>query len=377
MSVRSRITFLLPVTGDAHHRQRIDTFAEVADVRVLAFRRRFHDGKPGGPPVEPLGDIAMGRYGARLLPYLRALRQVRRAAAETDVFYVFGLDLAALCLLACAGLRRRPRLVHEVLDIRTILTGGGVAAGLLRRLDRWLAARADLMVVTSPEYLSGYYQGMLGVAPRRSLVVENRVRPDAPPPEPETDRAADAPLVIGYFGMLRCRRSLQILLRALDLAEGRLHLQLRGVFLNTEDLQPAVEAHPCATYGGPYVSPDELPAMYGGIDILWGCYPYLGDGPGNWQWARTKRFYEALRYGRPLFAAAGTRDAERAVAGGCGIELDLTDVAGAARTVAGMDRARLAGMAAAVRALPQDTHTETDRGRGLQQAVLELIGGAA
>ena len=105
--------------------------------------------------------------------------------------------ILVLCLLACAGLRRRPRLVHEVLDIRTILTGGGVAAGLLRRLDRWLAARADLMVVTSPEYLSGYYQGMLGVAPRRSLVVENRVRPDAPPPEPETDRAADAPLVIG------------------------------------------------------------------------------------------------------------------------------------------------------------------------------------
>ena len=99
-------------------------------------------------------------------------------------------------------------------------------------------------------------------------------------------------------------------------AEGRIRVTGSGEFLSA----CLISREKCAqaeyvTYRGPFVSPDELPEMYAGVDLVWGAYLH---GESNARWARSNRYFEAGYFGKPIFAQKGTREgdavAERAPA---------------------------------------------------------------
>lgn len=106
---------------------------------------------------------------------------------------------------------------------------------------------------------------------------------------------------------------------------GSIELIVRGKPVGLPTFHDDVASNSRICYGGPYADPDELESMYQPIDLVWAAYPYgLGRG-GNWQWARTVRFYEAGAFGRPMIVQNGTQDAIDVENRQIGLVVDMSD----------------------------------------------------
>ena len=55
------------------------------------------------------------------------------------------------------------------------------------------------------------------------------------------------------------------------------------------------------TFAGEYRSPQDLPAIYGGVDMVWSCYPEIREEDYNFKWGRPNRFYEGCYFKKPFF----------------------------------------------------------------------------
>jgi len=64
--------------------------------------------------------------------------------------------------------------------------------------------------------------------------------------------------------------------------------------------------NPGIEYRGAYGYPDDVPELYGSVDMMLACYsPAIPYG-----WSRSCRYYESCLFQRPLIVRAGTGDAD-------------------------------------------------------------------
>jgi hypothetical protein len=185
------------------------------------------------------------------------------------------------------------------------MIGDGQASRTLRGLESRLMDHSQALIVSSPAFLSAYFEPFQHLSIRRGLttrVVENKALPDAaialaaaPPAGP--------PWRIGWFGMIRCRKSLDFLC---DLARRRPELVQVGIrgrpsYTEFDDFDRQTAGPPGVRFGGPY-SPQDLPALYGGVHFNWSV-DYFQD-EGNSRWLLPNRLYEGGRLGVPPIARA-------------------------------------------------------------------------
>ena len=71
-----------------------------------------------------------------------------------------------LAFLAKRLVASRAVLAYEVLDVQRIFIGGGVINKAMRRLERYLLARCDMLVVSSPDFIARYFQPYHGIRGR-------------------------------------------------------------------------------------------------------------------------------------------------------------------------------------------------------------------
>jgi hypothetical protein len=111
------------------------------------------------------------------------------------------------------------------------------------------------------------------------------------------------PWVIGWFGMLRCRRSLQMLIDMVGDAKGGLELELAGIPARSElgQLFDIAIGMPGIRFLGSYRAED-LPRLYGGVHFAW-AIDYFEDGL-NSAWLMPNRLYESLAHGAVPIALA-------------------------------------------------------------------------
>lgn len=357
-----KIAFLLPVVSHVRYHKRIRALKNLGvQPVVLAFEREYYKGKPVPGGYESLGSLRHSRYYKRLIPFVKVLFKVRAKAKETDAVYAFGLDMLLLGWLACRGLGKPFKAVYEVGDIREILLGNRMLSRCLRWLERFLLRRTELTVVTSKAYISGYYQGIQGLTNLHYLVIENKL--DAGVSVPEPNFSTNSPggiLRIGYFGVIRCRRSLEILKETAKQSNGRVQVYIRGIPLGVGDLEKEVQSTPYIKYGGQYVVPDDLSTIYGQVDVVWACYPYQGTETGNYRWARTNRFYESCYFKRPVFAQTGTEDGRVIDALGLGACLDLSNIEAAVKRILSITRTDLNQWQQNMARLPKEIYMLTN-----------------
>jgi succinoglycan biosynthesis protein ExoL len=204
-------------------------------------------------------------------------------------------------------------LAYEVLDVQRIFFGDRTINKVMRWVERWLLARCDVLVVSSPDFLSQYFQ------PRQKFsgswyLLENKIFvPSATDGQlaPGHRIHEGPPWVIGWFGTLRCVRSLEILSRIADALGDRVSIHIRGM-PSHEDLTGAVIEAACGQrdnmlYGGPYASPRDLPAIYSKVHFAW-CIDYLDAGL-NSDWLLPNRLYEGGLMGALAIARDGTATA--------------------------------------------------------------------
>ncbi|NJM33518.1 MAG: glycosyltransferase family 4 protein [Rhodomicrobium sp.] len=205
--------------------------------------------------------------------------------------------------------RSRAPIVYEVLDIRGVFIGKGLAGRVFRFAERALMKASSLLVVSAPEYISRYfvpYQRFDGAW----FLLENKL------PGPMAGTAAliprlslppGPPWVIGMFGVLRCARSFDILCKLAERLGDKVKIYLRGVPSETDiplaRIEAACAAHPNVIFDGPYNNPQDLSDIYGRIHFIWTA-DYL-DAGGNSDWSLTNRIYEGGLMGAVLISAKG------------------------------------------------------------------------
>lgn len=334
-----------------------------ATVRVCGFRR---DDRPLQEVAEVLGRTRNGAMLQRAVAVLRAAPRLARLLwrGEADVVLARNLEMLLLGRLACALLRGSPRLVYEVLDIHRLMLGQGLLSRGLRALERSLTARAALILTSSPGFVRAYFGPIARLSPP-VLVVENRSF--APRPTPVAFVASNAPpappqgpLIIGWFGILRCAASLACLDALTRAAPGRFRVVMRGRPARDvmADFDAVVAANPDLQFEGPYRNPDDLAHIYGAVHLVWAVDRY--EAGGNSDWLLPNRIYEGGLYGAVPVALDGTETARFLSSRGIGVVLRGLDQAEVSRCLGTITGTTLTDLRARVLGCPPQTWVATD-----------------
>jgi len=356
-----RFIYLLPVVSHVRYHKRIRAMLNLGiDPVVFAFERNYYEGKPVPGGYESLGSIEHTHYFKRIMPILKALFKVRLKAQGVDVIYAFGLDMLLLGWLACLGVQKPVKLVYEIGDIREIMLGTGLLSRFLRWFERFLLRRTELLIVTSEAFISCYFKEVQQLKSIRHLVIENKLDQNAGEPKNSWENEVEGILRIGYFGVLRCRRSWEILKKAVLKSNGRIQLYLRGITMSLVNLEKEANSLPGVEYAGPYAVPDHLPFMYGRVNMVWACYPYQEAPIGNYLWARTNRFYESCSYKVPMFAQKDTEDGRVIDGLGLGLSIDMSNVDLAVERILSITEAEINRWQQNINRLAEDLYTLTN-----------------
>ncbi len=294
--------------------KRVNAFeANGAQVLGLMFKRD----RPGLARETTWHNIDLGSTRDRnyvlRLPKLAAaiVRAVRHRAVlrQCTIFYARNIDMLFVAAAVRWAIGARVPLAYEVLDVQRVFVGDGWINRLFRWLERRLLAQSRLLVVSSPDFMSMYFWPMQGYRGEWFLL-ENKVHASQAlrPALQDDGMAAARPWVIGWFGTLRCVRSLGLLCDIADALGDRVQIHIRGTpseeDLKLEQLEGAARLHPNVRFFGRYSSPGDLPAIYGQVHFSWSV-DYL-DAGANSDWLLPNRVYEGGLYGAVALARKGT-----------------------------------------------------------------------
>jgi succinoglycan biosynthesis protein ExoL len=321
-----RVLYLVHDLSDPAVRRRVLMLAAGGATMTLAgFRRgenRLADIE-GVTPLE-LGATADARFAQRLMAVAGAAAKLPRRLAgvpRPDVILARNLEMLALAGRASTHFGGVP-IAYECLDVHRLLLNRGVVGKALRGAERHFGRHAGLLVTSSPAFVEHYFKPLSGIRAPVHLL-ENRVLEldDGETTIPARTRAAGRPWRIGWYGAIRCRKSLDLLAAFTRHMEGRFEVILRGRPVRSEfaDFDAFVAREPFLHFKGPYRNPEDLSAIYAEVDFTWGI-DFFEEGQ-NSAWLLPNRLYEGCRHGALPIVLAGTETARHATQHGVGITL--------------------------------------------------------
>ena len=281
-------------------------------VTLIGFRRTEQPVREvAGAEAIDLGRTFDARFLDRALKILRRSLEAGRwkaLVARSDVLLARNLEMAVVADFARLWAGSTIRLAYECLDIHGLLLGSGIPSALLRWWERRVLRRSAVLIVSSPGFLTNYFE-RLGVRLPTVVISENKrigAAADAQRPAPDLSRD-HAPWRVGWFGNIRCVRSFEILKGLARRNPGLIDVELRG--RPTDKLQALIAGNlPLANmrFSGPYAS-SELASIYEACDLAWAID--LWQHTQNSDWLLPNRIYEGGFYNCPPIALAGTETA--------------------------------------------------------------------
>jgi succinoglycan biosynthesis protein ExoL len=228
----------------------------------------------------------------------------------------------------------------------------------MRGAERMLGRNAALLLTSSPAFVRDYFKGF-GQTRAPIALLYNKVLELVEKPE-AFDIRIDAPETtepwrIGWFGALRCRKSLDVLASFTRRMEGRFEVVLRGrpAYCEFADFDRFVAAEPFMRFEGPYRNPEDLASIYGAVHFSW-AIDFFEEGM-NSRWLLPNRLFEGCRHGAVPIAAGGTETGHFLGERHLGIVLEEVSDGSLAARLGGLDREAYA--AARNRIMVQDQTT--------------------
>jgi len=256
--------------------------------------------------AEPIADIAgcatvdLGRtynggFIQRIWSVLREVIVLRRRLplfTDADVIIARNLEMLALAVRGRSLCTPPPALVYECLDIHRLLLGKGPVGTGLRALEGWLSKRASALITSSPAFVTQYFEAMSKVKLPVKLIENKVYAPDQPHSTDLPARTSGPPWKIGWFGVIRCRKSLDLLTELVKYCHGSVQVIIRGrpAFDQIPDFNKIVATTPGLSFAGPYKNPDDLAEMYHDVHFSWSIDMY--EEGLNSSWLLPNRLYE-------------------------------------------------------------------------------------
>jgi succinoglycan biosynthesis protein ExoL len=323
-----KLVYFAPDLADpAVHRRLRMLRRGFSDVVLFGFRRSAQP----IPAIEGITSIELGRAEANqlirrvssVITTIVFIDQHRSTIAGATV--VLGRNLDMLALAAVARRRHSPSasLVFECLDIHWTMISRSPIGLAVRRLEGVLLRFSDLLVVSSPDFLTKYFNPVHGRLPRvhvvENKVLESEIVPYAGPKQP---LPPGPPWRIGWFSSIRCEASLHLLARLVQRLPGRVEVVLRGGVVRqaVPDFLEVVQSTPGMEYHGLYDRRTDLADMYSDVHFTW-AIDFFGNH-GNSEMLLPNRLYEGSLYGAVPIAEKSVATGRWLARHGAGILLD-------------------------------------------------------
>ncbi len=346
----THIAYVVHDLGDPAVARRVTMLrAAGARVTLLGFRRgAVAPAEVAGAPAIDLGQTHDARLIHRLASVLRRVAlpgAVGAAVRAADVVIARNLES-----LAIAARVRRPgqRLVYECLDIHRTLLGTSRLHRMVQRAEAALLRRIDALIVSSPAFVREHFARRMPPSVPVVLVENKWLAIDTPAPVAAARPRAGPPWTIGWFGNLRCRRTLAEL-SALA-ASGGVEVLIAGRPSPAEfdDFEGMVARAPGLRFVGAY-TPDDLPRLYGQCHFAW-AIDWFEEGL-NSSWLLPNRLYEAAVFGVVPIALSDVETGRRLAELGGGLIVE--DAADLAPTLTAMTADRYAALADGIAGIPR------------------------
>ncbi len=308
------ILYLAHDLADAAIRRRVLTLkAGGANVTVAGFERGANVlAEERDVTTISLGETADGRFAQRIGAIVGARMTLKNRlhwVPKPDVVIARNLETLALAGAAASMFGRDIPVVYECLDIHRLLLDEGMKGKLMRLAQRHFGRRANLLITSSPAFVENFFKPRSGLD-LPVLLLENKVlalKPEAVSgiSGPRLPKAGK-PWRIGWFGAIRCAKSLNILIDFAARMEGKVEIVLRGrpAYSEFDDFDAMVRAAPHVEFHGSYRNPEDLGAIYRDVQFTW-AIDFFEEGL-NSSWLLPNRLYEGGLYGAVPIALAGT-----------------------------------------------------------------------
>src|SRR5690554_1166188 len=182
---------------------------EGAVVHVIGFTRNNFPVGTDDISIESLGALSHGNYISRIFRLFKFLFVLRKRAKKFDVIYNFTLDTLIISKIALIFLNKK--WVYQIQDIRTIYFGNSISSKIARFLEGFFIKRIDLLVVSSPNYYTDHFKGKYHIKEDKVHVIENKLVRGSISLDSIDNKSNNDIISIGYFGVMRCKRSWEIL----------------------------------------------------------------------------------------------------------------------------------------------------------------------
>jgi succinoglycan biosynthesis protein ExoL len=299
-----KILVLAPDLADAVIQRHVAMLcAGGAQVTAAGFRRAAQSVENvAGCPAVDFGQTLNARFLKRSISVAQILISLHRYQAlftNADVIIARNLDMLVIAMRGRSFCQPLPVLVYESLDIHRLMLNKGPVGWGLRWLERQLSRRAAAILTSSPAFVTHYFRPVARLRiPTR--LVENKVlhiNEETAPCKVPPSRRPGPPWVIGWFGMIRCTRSLRLLIELTRKSEGSVKVVIRGKPLRHlfGDFEKAIRDVPGIQFLGPYRNPHDLQNIYRNVHFNW-AIDMFEEGL-NSSWLLPCRLYEGGLYG--------------------------------------------------------------------------------
>jgi len=250
-------------------------------------------------PAIVLGYTSDAKLLQRALAVLKAALTMPRwhsALIGADLIIARQLETVVLAALARRLMGNRAPLVYECLDIHRVMLSNGLLGRAMRVVERFALRESTRLMVSSRGFIDQYFLPTYHTLPPVELV-ENKVLqceltefPGAIGPSIQSYKPGP-PWRIGWYGILRCRRSLDLLANLTRSLPGIVEVTIRGRVAETAlpDFEEILAATPGLHFEGRYDRSTDLPTMYGTPHFFWAVDFFDGESSS---WLLQNRLYE-------------------------------------------------------------------------------------
>lgn len=265
--------------------------------------RHFHFARENYPEI--FHTLSSRRVGTRLWDLATGifrLRRLLRGMTKADIIFVHALDSLVATIIARANLRIDAPLACQILDAHALLLSPGPYRPLLRAVERWALSRTDLLIVPNIGNITRYYGPTVGY--RGAFAVVHNTLPTGEVANPTPPPVFEGVWIIGWFGSLRCQRSVEILCRTAQALGGKVKILIAGISkLPPGTLEAAIKPFANIRYLGPYDAFQDATRLYRGVHIAHALHFEVSEKA---KWALPVRILEGGAHGRPALARADT-----------------------------------------------------------------------
>lgn len=323
-----RVAFFGHDAYDAAIRRRIQSFQDDG-LRVDGYMMRRGPLPDTNWDNYDLGETHPGAFIHRAKSILTGTSEALKhqaQLAQADIIYARNLDMLAVAVRAKNKLRLNVPLVYECLDVHRLLCRSDVIGTAMRGLERRLLRASDALVVSSPAFLEHHFERHYA-GEYNPVLIENRLtdsftggdRPNLA--QIEAMPVLSNPLRLGWVGVLRCQRSLDLLCETAKRLGSRVEIRIHGIVADTEipDFDTQIKPHKNIRFFGRYRAPEDLAEIYGALDLIWsGDFMEAGF---NSVWLLPNRIYEGGFFATPSISPAGTQTAKWVGDRDCGFQI--------------------------------------------------------